>query len=108
MKTSTLSGKRLPESWEKQAIYRLSNGCKVTVEYGPHYGDYVKCLETPDGKAFYGCNGHLSADRKDFGQTATDGDWSKFPPELEFAREWIQPVAPGHWQTLMRPMFNRE
>lgn len=103
-----ITGVYLPrQSWEKASHWKLSNGFTCVIQYG-HYGELITCMESPDGQKWHACNGHLSADRKDFNQTAADGDWTKFPPELEFARDWIEPTSPGHWQTIMRPKFKRE
>jgi len=42
MQNITISGRLVEkESWEKQQIFKLSNGFKITVEYNIHYGDMV-------------------------------------------------------------------
>lgn len=76
------------ESWEKQNVYDLDNGYRVTVEYNQHYGDMVSRIDAPDETYYWHCS------------NGKDG----LP---EFAREWIKPVAPGHWMTLVRPLFNK-
>jgi hypothetical protein len=97
MKTERLTAKILPSSWEKCRHVRLSNGFKAHISYSQHYGDFISRIESPDGKIWQACDGYLSDD---------NGNWDKFPAELEFARAWVKPTSPGHWQTLMRPEFD--
>lgn len=76
-------------SWEGGQWWKLENGFTAIVGYG-HCGEYVTKifptgLEVRDG--WQACNGDDDAP-----------DWAK---------PWIQPTSPGHWQTVMRPCFEK-
>jgi hypothetical protein len=80
-----ISGEKdLENSWGKQDYWKLNNGFTVIVEYSPHYGEYISQIF--NSKIRY---------------CACDGI-EKFP---DWARAWIEPIAPGHWQTIMKPKF---
>lgn len=44
------------KSWEKQWVWDLENGWEATEEYGC-YGDFIKRLDSPDGKIWLCSNG---------------------------------------------------
>ena len=73
-------------SWSGRQWYDLENGCSICVEYNNHYGDLVKII-------------HYSV----------DGDWyannglDSLPECFAWAKEWIEPIAEGHWKRVMRP-----
>ena len=75
-------------SWEGSEWWNLDNGFTAVVEYG-HCGEYVTKL-FPKGSGV-----------RD-GWRASSGD---APPD--WAKSWIQPTSPGHWQTVMRPCFEK-
>lgn len=74
------------QSWLRQHVFTLENGWTATIE-SSYYGDMISCLEK-DGYVWHCSNGQADLP--------------------EFAREWVQPIAPGHWQTLVRPLFNKQ
>ncbi len=97
-----ITANRLPESWEKQDIYRLSNGWKATVEWNQCHGPFIKRLDSPDDSQMWlASNGdppELGADHynKIFGH-------SKYVDLPDFAQAWRDPEPRG----LVRPLFER-
>lgn len=75
------------QSWEKQQYWKLDNGWTAIVEFSPHYGDYITQLYNKDVK-WQACNG-----LKDL---------------PDFAKDWVTPISPGHWQTLVRTNFEKD
>lgn len=80
---SAITGIRTGASWEKQNVFLLSNGYKAIVEYGL-YGRMITALYT-DSECWHCSNG-----------------FSALP---DFAQEWIEPISPGHWETILRPRW---
>lgn len=76
------------KSWEKQKFFKLDNGYVVRVE-NSYYGDIVAAIHTDEGEILY----HVSR-----GHDA-------IPEKLTWLREWIHPIAEGHWDTIIRPDF---
>lgn len=71
-------------SWEKRKWYDLENDCSICVEYNPFYGDLVSIIHDHESE-WYANNGLDS-----------------LPECFSFAREWIEPIVPGHWQRVMK------
>lgn len=44
-------------SWEKQKVFRLDNGCFVTLEYNSHYGEFISRID--DDKGYWHCSDGL-------------------------------------------------
>lgn len=101
-----MKGKRLAKSWEKQTFFLLDNGWEATVEWNQCYGEFVKALESPDGKRWQASNGKpsdgLGAEyyNKVFNKT-------HFIDLPDFASSWERPVSENSRQTLVRPEFER-
>lgn len=75
------------QSWEKQTVYKLENGAKVTLEYNQHYGEYVSRIDLPNGDRWHCSNGN-----KDL---------------PEFAQGWVEVVHALSNLSLVRPKFDR-
>lgn len=78
------------QSWEKQQLYKLDNGCVVTVEFG-HYGESISRIE--DNLGYWHCS---------------DG-WKTIPERFSFAKSWCEPYL-SHSQDvfrLIRPRFEK-
>lgn len=71
-------------SWEKQSFFDLENDCSIRVEYNPFYGPLVTAIADFEGE-WFACNGLES-----------------LPERFAFARAWIEPITPGHWQRVMK------
>lgn len=94
-----ITATRLPESWEKQDICRLSNGWKATVEYNSRHGYFVKRLDSPEGKTWLASNGHppeLGAEH--YNRIFGHDQYVDLP---DFAQEWQD----GDQYHLVRPSF---
>lgn len=77
-----MTGRRTASSWEKQTFYNLSNGAKVTIEYG-FYGDMITAIEF-EGKRWHCSNGNADLP--------------------EFARAWVERVGPDY---VVKPRFQK-
>lgn len=75
-------------SWEKQTVWDLSNGCRVTVERS-HYGEMVARID--DAAGYWHCS----------------NGYDSIPDRFSWARDWIEPIEPGHWDTIMIPKFRK-
>lgn len=63
------------ESWEKQTVYDLENGCRITVEYSVHYGDMVCRIDK--GDLMWHCSSGTRT----------------LPEEFKWILDWEKPVA---------------
>lgn len=86
-----MNGKYLSrESWEKQKLFKLDNGCKVTIEYNSHYGEFVARID--DELGYWHCSDNLS----------------KLPPRFAWALEWAVPIRENFpEEKWIVPKFNR-
>lgn len=75
------------QSWEKQTFWKLENGWTAIVNFGVYGENISQLIDNTTGFRWQACNG-----REDL---------------PEFARAWVTPIAEGHWQTLVRPIFER-
>lgn len=86
-----MKGQYMPrESWEKQAVFKLESGHKITLEHHQLYGEFVKSIEK-GGERWISCNGLRS-----------------LPASFQSFQAWVEPVSehqPEHkW---MVPKFQR-
>jgi len=91
-------------SWEKQSIYDLDNGHRVTIEFS-HYGDHISRIDWKgaNGKPLYWhcsngldgtCGGSFTGEL-----AALAGN-----PLPDFATPWLEPVI---HTSLVRPNFEK-
>ena len=80
-----MNGKRNARlSWEKQTIFDLNNGARITVEFNQHYGEYVSAIEH-NGARWRGCNGLAVTTSTQLAEKA-----GKLRPEASQATFWPQ------------------
>jgi hypothetical protein len=81
------------ESWEKQAVYDLSNGFTVTVEFSHCYGDMISRID--------------NATVKDYPETMVWHCSNGLATLPEWAEPWIEVVQQAAQIKLVRPGFKK-
>lgn len=76
------------ESWEKQTIWNLDNGAKVTVEFGA-YGEMISRVD--DAEGYWHCSDGIGT----------------LPKRFEFVLPWQECVVKSCNDWIIRPMFNK-
>ena len=82
-----MNGKYLKkQSCDRTQYYELDNGFVVKIEWNLVYGDMVAAV-LKNNAIIYHCSNGID----------TAPEWIK---------KWYTPVVPGHWQKIIKPLFN--
>jgi hypothetical protein len=96
-----ITGKILPESWEKAKHFKLSNGWIAIINYNSFHGEYITQL-SKNGKVWLASNGSIEngLGAEHYNKVFKTDKYIDLP---DFAKEWRD----NNQYKLVRPNFEK-